>query len=230
MASRGRLIGILVLVAAIVGFAFVWHARQRAERAELEAGLASARVLDSVFERTAKLQVATLTGRAQARSTDDGWIDSTQTTRAPFAVVYTIDLRGIDASAYRWNANDRIMTVRIPDVVAGAPAVDLGKAEVDQTGAWISRRAGQNLQRIAAGRLTAVAANEANKPANAAKAQQAARAAVRDLIRAPLAAAGLRDVTVVVRLPGEAKPASLTDEQWDVSRSLEEIYRDAARD
>ena len=226
MAHRNRLIAILVVVAAIVAVLLVRNARQRADRAELEAGLASARVLESVFERTAKLQVATLGGRVQARSTDDGWPKSAQVTRARFSVVYTIDLRGIDASSMRWNAKERIMTVRIPGVVAGQPAIDMANADTKQSGMWISRGAGQRLQKVAAARLNAAAADAADDPQRIEQAQQAARTAVGNLIAAPLTAAGLGTVKVVVRLPGESKPATLTDEQWDVSRSLDEIYRD----
>lgn len=229
MADR-RLILLGVAIVAIVGALFVWQADRRAGHAEAEAGLASARVLDSVFERTSKLQVATLGGRASAQSVVPGFFESRQTTRAPFSVVYTIDLRRIDKSDYRWNARDRIMTVQIPAVAVGRPAIEMTRAETEQSGVWISRRAGQSLQRIVVGRLDAVAAREASKPENIAKAQQAARDAVARLIEAPLAAAGQDGVRVVIRMPGEEKPAALTEEQWDVSRSLEEIYRDVAGD
>ncbi len=225
-----RLILLGLAIVAIVGALFVWRADRRASTAETEAGLASARVLDSVFERTAKLQVATLKGRASAQSVVPGLFESRQTTRAPFSVVYTIDLRRIDKSDYRWNQRDRIMTVRIPAVAVGKPSIDMTRAETDQSGVWISRRAGQKLQQIVVGRLDAVAAREAAKPENIAKAQEAARAAVARLIEAPLAAAGQDGVRVVIRMPGEERPASLTAEQWDVSRSLDEIYRDVAGD
>ena len=227
MANR-RLILLGLAIVAIVGALGVWQANRRAVRAEAEAGLASARVLESVFERTAKLQVATLGGRASAQSVVSGFFESRQTTRAPFTVVYTIDLRRIDQRDYRWNPRDRIMTVQIPAVAVGEPAIDMTRAETEQSGIWISRDAGQKLQKTAATRLYAVAAREAAKPENVDKAQEAARAEVARLIAAPLAAAGQDGVRVVVRLPGEAKPAALTDEQWDVSRSLEEIYRDVA--
>jgi hypothetical protein len=228
--AKRRLILLGLAVLAIVGALFVWRSNQRADRAEAETGLASARVLDSVFERTSKLQVATLSGRASAQSVVPGLFESRQTTRAPFSATYTIDLRRIDKSAYRWNEGDRIMTVQIPAVAVGKPAVDMTRAETQQSGVWISRRAGQNLQRIVVGRLDAVAAREASKPENVAKAQEAARVAVARLIEAPLAAAGQDGVRVVIRMPGEEKPGALTEEQWDVSRSLEEIYRDVAGD
>ena len=229
MANR-RLIIVGLLIIAIVGAVFVWQASRRAAHAEAEAGLASARVLESVFQRTSRLQVATLAGRASAQSVVSGFFEARQTTRAPFSVVYTIDLRRIDKRDYRWNPRDRIMTVQIPAVAVGQPAIDMTRAETEQRGIWISRGAGQTLQKTAATRLYAVAAREASKPENVASAQQAARAAVARLIEAPLAAAGEEGVRVVVRLPGEEKPAALTDEQWDVSRSLEEIYRDVAGD
>lgn len=225
-----RLILLGLAVLAIVGALFVWRSNQRVDHAEAEAGLASARVLDSVFERTSKLQVATLSGRASAQSVVPGLFESRQTTRAPFSAVYTIDLRQIDRSDYRWNQRDRIMTVQIPAVAVAKPAIDMTRAATNQSGVWISRRAGQKLQQIVVGRLDAVAAREASKPENIAKAQDAARAAVARLIEAPLAAAGQEGVRVVIRMPGEERPAALTAEQWDVSRSLEEIYRDVAGD
>jgi hypothetical protein len=228
--AKRRLILLGLAVLVILGALFVWRSNLRADRAEAETGLASARVLDSVFERTSKLQVATLSGRASAQSVVPGLFESRQTTRAPFSATYTIDLRRIDKSAYRWNERDRIMTVQIPAVAVGKPAIDMTRAETQQSGVWISRRAGQNLQRIVVGRLDAVAAREASKPENIANAQEAARVAVARLIEAPLAAAGQDGVRVVIRMPGEEKPAALTEEQWDVSRSLEEIYRDVAGD
>ena len=59
------------------------------------------------------------------------------------------------------------------------------------------------------------------------KAQEAAREAVQVLVEGPLRAAGLDGVQVVVRLPGEARPAGLDRERWDESRPLAEVLNEA---
>ena len=226
MARRAGLIAVAVLAAVAVVAVLVWQQR-RVDRAEAEAGLASARVLSAVFQRTSALQVARLSGEVQAKAeakSGYGWFDNRQTTRAPYSVTYTVDLTRLGPSDYRWNSEARTMTVDIPEVTVSAPNVDMAKARVDQTGVYISRSAGQEMQRVAAGRLAASANDKARDPDNLAKARESARASIANLVRGPLAAAGHGDVRVVVRLPGEAKPTELSTEQWDVSRSIQEIY------
>ena len=222
-------LGIAVVLAAVLMLTLC-RQQDKIEQAERDAGLAAARTLTETFERTSALQVAKLRGIAVARSEADGCMGlctPTQSTRAPYEVLYTVDLKGLTPAAYRWNAERRVMTVRIPEVTPGTPNVDLSRAEVRQSGAWISRKAGVELQRKAASYLRTATDSAARNPEHIANAQASARTAVQARVAAPLRAAGLTDVRVVIQLPGEARPAGLDREQWDESRPLAEVLRNA---
>lgn len=229
MVRRGTLIGFVVAIALLlVGFGY-WLEHRRAEQAETQLGLDASRMLNATFEKASVLKVGQLSGTVVARSeatSGGGLIRNTQTTRAPATVDYLVDLGAIEPSDYRWNEGARIMTVTLPPVRAGAPNIDLSRAQVRQSGLWISRSAGVAMQTQAAARLRDRAVYQAARPENLQQARENARAAVRRLVAAPLAAAGLGEVQVFVRLPGEERPAGLSKERWDVSRSLEEVLGD----
>lgn len=224
-----KLILIALVAAAIVG-GFCWQAR-RAERAEMEAGLAASRTLSAVFERTAALQVARLSGEAVTRvdgSSGYGMFPNVQTTRAPYTVDYLVDLRRLRPADYRWNGKDRTMIVTMPEVTVGKPNIDLARARTMQGGLFISRASGVAMQQRVAGNLALAAERTAGTPENIAKARGSARAAVEALVEGPLTAAGIVDVTVVVRLPGEDRPPGLDRERWDMSRPIAEVLRESA--
>ena len=219
-----------LILAALVGLAvlgaILWQQR-RADRAEWEAGLAASRTLSAVFERTSALQVARLSGeavtRVQGGSGPGGVFRNVQVTRAPYAVNYTVDLSGLTPDNYRWNPDGKIMIVTVPEVTASSPSVDMARARSQQDGIYISRGSGLAMGQRVAGNLAAAAKQKAESAENMARAQTAARAAVQALVAAPLAAAGIEDVKVVVRLPGEARPSGLDAERWDESRPLAEV-------
>lgn len=219
-----RRLTLLLIVAAIV--AAFWWQRRRADRAEMEAGLAASRTLSAVFERTSALQVARLSGEAVTRvdgSSGYGMFANVQTTRAPYTVDYLVDLRRLGPDAYRWNAGDRVMVVTVPAITIGKPNIDLAQARTTQAGLFISRAAGIAMQRRVAGTLALAAARTAATPENLDKARSASRAAIAALVAAPLTAEGITDVRVVVRLPGEDQPAGLDRERWDASRPISEV-------
>lgn len=219
-----RLLTLLLLVAAAVGGALWWQQR-RADRAEWDAGLAASRTLTATFARTSALQVAELTGEAVTRveGRSGGIFGNVQTTRAPYAVGYTVDLHRLGARDFRWNAQERIMVVTIPEVTVAPPRIDLAQARSEQRGLFVSRRSGLSMGKHVAANLTAAATTKANAAEQLARAQAAAREAVAALVAAPLAAAGVDGVTVRVRLAGEDRPAGLSHERWDASRPVAEI-------
>jgi hypothetical protein len=225
MAMR-RLIGFGLVLLLVAAGLFAWSQHRQKERAEEQLGLESARVLTAAFDRTNALQVGRLSGEVLARSEEKGCLglcQVEQTTRAPYSVVYTVNLSKLREENLRWNADERVMIVDAPSVDVGEANVDDARARTSQSGVWISRRSGQALQRSAALRLGAAARQKANDPANVAKAQAAAREAIATNLRLALGAAGMGDVEVVVRLPGEARPADLPREQWDMSRPISEV-------
>lgn len=234
MAPRGRLILAIILIALTVVAIAIWRERSRADSAEQRAdqverqlGLESARVLTQTFERASALKVAQLSGNAVARSTGkSGPFPNAQSTRAPYTVNYFADLSGLTAASYRWNEADRIMIVELPTITVERPNIDMTRAQVEQNGFWISRRSGVAMQQQAATRLTGAVAKSSNSPENLARARAFAREAITALVAAPLAAAGLTDVRVVVRLAGEPKPPGVTDEQWDLTRPLRDVLAD----
>lgn len=222
---------IAILIAALLGLAgYLYWQQQRLEEARDETGLLSSRVLSAVFTAESELKVANLSGEvlAVARGCSlNCWVANGQRTRAPYSVDYFIKLKGLPVSAYRWNAKDRIMTVDVPDLTIARPNIDMARARTQQSGRWISRESGIAMQRQAAGYLADGAAEKAKSPENLAKAREAARGAVGRFVAAPLAAAGLPDVKVVVRMPGDPRPAGISGEQWDMSRPMAEVLAEA---
>lgn len=216
---------LLLLIAAAVAGAFWWQQR-RTERAEMDAGLAASRTLSAVFERTSALQVAHLSGEAVTRvdsTSGYGLFANVQTTRAPYSVDYLVDLSRLGPSDYRWNAKAHTMVVTIPAVRAAKPNIDLSRATTTQAGLVVSRASGLAMQQRAAANLALAAGAKAQAPEMVARAQESARSAVAALTAAPLAAAGLTNVRVVVRLPGEARPAGLDRERWNESTPISDL-------
>lgn len=221
-----RLTIILVVAVLFAAAGSWWREHRRAERAEADAGLAASRTLSAVFSRTSALEVARLDGevvtRVEGRS-GFGMFANAQTTRAPYSVTYLVDLHALRPGDFRWNTDRRLMIVTIPEVTVGTPRVDLAQARSGQSGIYISRASGLAMGQRVAGNLAAAAAAKAGAPEQLARAQASARDAVAALVRAPLAAAGLGDVSVVVRLAGEERPAGLDHERWDESRPVADV-------
>lgn len=225
MRRQTKIIAVLVLLALLALALFAWRERRRADDAEQRLGIDAGRVVTAVFTNARDLRVARLTGEAIARSTNDGRLfSSQQETKAPYSVSYHVDLKRVGQDDLAWDARSRTMIVRIPDVVAEAPAVDFGRAQVKQSGVWVSRRAGIELQRRGAQYLTATVQQTARSEQNMASARRAAVAAVTAYVRQPLAATGLRDVRVEVLFPWQGEPSR---ERWNESRPVAEVLREA---
>jgi hypothetical protein len=224
--GRGlRLIVVIgLLVAGLLGIQQyrVRQAERARERADLEAGLAASRVLSETFGREASLRVATLSGSvlSQGGCTSAYVFANGQRTVAPFAVAYSVDLKGVDRSRFRWDAAGHTMFVELPDVQVEPPAIDIAKARSSQSGVFISRACGLAMQGQIAGRLQAAAGERAHRADHLAEARASARSAVAALVQAPLAAAGVGQVTVRVRFPFDPQP---NDQHWDVSRSIDDV-------
>jgi hypothetical protein len=226
MAARLRLVVIAVVLLLAGGALLIWRAQTRAEQAERELGLASARTLSETFAKARDLRVATLSGEVIARGTDPGFarvLPTSLTMRYSYSIDYFLDLRRIDGSAYRWDAANRTMTVRLPDVAPARPNVDAsGATRIGTTGMFMSRDAAQRLNGQVAARAALRAAESAKKRENLDRARASARAAMQDLVAMPLRAAGLGEVKVVVRYPWEAQGSGETV-QWDESRTVGQV-------
>jgi cobalamin biosynthesis protein CbiG len=221
--ASGTVFVALLLVIGALGFG-IRQQYQRAETAELQLGLDASRVLSAIFTQARDLRIAKLSGEVIAQSANDGTVFHTeQITKAPYRTSYYIDLKKVGQQDYRWNQDQQVMTVRIPDVTVEEPTIDMSRATIRQKGMWVSRKAGIELQRKASGYLATAASKKARSDENMAKARIAAKAAVTEMLRAPMAAAGYSNVRVKVHFPWESVPLS---ERWDVSRSPAEVLRD----
>ena len=226
MAHRLKIgLALVVLVLAIAVFV-TWRADVRADRAERELGLGAARTLSETFAKARDLRVATLSGEVIARGTDPGFanlLPTSMTVRYPYSVDYFLDLKRVDASAYRWNASDRTMTISLSDVTAARPNIDASRAiRIDTSGVLMTRNAAQRLNAQVAARASLRAVESAATREHLDRARTSAREAMQGLVAEPLRAAGLGDVTVVVRYPWEADGTGMLV-RWDESRTPTEV-------
>lgn len=216
---------VLFLGAAIWG----WVTHKQRQAAELQLGIDSARVLSQAFTAANLLKVAEIEGELIARADDPGMIRmlaASQTMKAPYAVDYFVDLRGLPQSAYAWDAAGKRLIVEIPDVTLGKPNIDEGAATISQSGLYISRTAGLRMQRKASQALTAKAGELAQTPENLKRAREAALAAVRTNALAPLRAAGIENVVIEVRF---AFQRNNSDDVWDYTTPLDQVAEKLAR-
>ena len=218
---RNVVIALVLLVAAVIGVRH--HLLNEAEKERLLATNTAA-VISVSFSQAEVLTVYRAKGilLASTGDTNTVGIPSTQTTRAPFTVDYQIDMARITDGNYRWESGTRTMFVTLPDVSVAPPNIDWQRAQVKQGGFWISREAGQRLQKRAATQLVNGARNEANKPENLEAARRSAVEKTMNRTLAPLKAAGLSNVRVIARFASDRT----TGRSWDVSRSLREVYAD----
>lgn len=230
------LIAVLLILAVTAYYAWSQRsARIEAESARAQAertlGLDAARVLSAHFEDAAALKVGTLRGEIVVRAEDKGLmgiVPTEQTTRIPSTVDYFVDLSRMNPGAYRYSPQSRTLTIDIPDISVAPPNIDERRSRTTQKGVFISRRAALALAGKVSAYATDKSAQESRKRENMDKARANARNAIASLATGPLRAAGLGDVKVAVSFPWE--PKGTADERWDVSRPVEEVLRERARE
>lgn len=215
-----------LIVAGVIGYRR--YDEQYTVTTQPDTGLAVARVVRATFRGASDLKVSTLSGTVQGVATDKGalgMLRSERVMKAPFSVDYFVDLSGMGPGDFRWNPETRTLLVTAPDVRVGAVNVDESRTYIDRTsGLYVSRAAMARLRQGSSARAHGVARTEAFKPENIAAARENARRALSGLLGAPLQAAGLGQVAVTVRFAGEQRGQG---DQWDLSRSLEEVLDNA---
>lgn len=224
----------LLLIAALVIGAGIWWSAKRAEDRRVEEELAQAqgivRVLSATFSNKAALKVGEVRGTLDVTTVDPGavpFLRSSQKSTIPYSVGYTLDLSQVGADDYRWEPQQRTLTIRVPLVAPEPPNVDEANRSVAGTsGVFVTRGASTNLARRASQLATAKAGEVAKEPANLAAAQKNAEKVVADLARVPLESAGLGPINVRVVTPASGVR---DDERWDVSRSIEQVLADRPR-
>ena len=220
--DRRLLIAILVVLGLVAGL--LLYQREQRKQEEYQTSLGLARVLSATFEKQSKLNVGEVRGGLDVTTVDPGmfrFLRSSQKVTLPYSVGYQLDLSGLDASDYRWDAKSRTLRVTIPDVVPTKPNIDeTQRRTLGTAGVFVTREAFDNLNRRAAVLATGAASAEAKKPEHLNAARANAKTSVARLLDAPLSVAGLGDVRVEVAFPFEGAPAG---EQWDVGPSIAEV-------
>lgn len=225
MPRRSSMLVAVAIVLLAIGITLAYRLLKAPYAVERDDRIAMTRVVTATFGKLSALRVGTLSGTVQATAADarlGGLLQSDSVIRAPYTVDYSIDLTRMTPADYAWNPATRTLTMRVPDVSAGVPNIDEARMTVTRRGVFITRDALDAMSRAASRRATAIAAEKAASPEMMAKARANAREALARLLRAPLAAAGMGDVRVIVRLPADGNKGV---EPWDESRSLDEIYR-----
>ncbi|PZQ60073.1 MAG: hypothetical protein DI544_09425 [Sphingomonas taxi] len=222
----GRLAVSLAIAAAILVATWVGyrHYTERYAVATDDGGVAVARVVAGRLYAGSELRVSRLSGTVQATAATSrwwGWLTSSRVVKAPYEVDYHVDLRTLAPRDFRYDPKAKVLLVEVPDVVVGHPNIDEGNVTVDQTsGVYVSREAMAELQKRVSATATRVVGEKAREPENMRKARENGRTALERLFAGTLAAAGL-PVTVHVRFAGEPRPDNR--EQWDLTRSLDEV-------
>ena len=218
-----------LVLAAIVGLqAFRgYQQRQRDYRIETQDTQAIGKVIVSTFDTQNALKVRTLTGVVQSTAATTGGLGNIlradKVVKQPFSVDYFVDMGALTLKDYAWDARNRTLSIRAPEVKPATPNIDESRKTVNITrGVFVTRDMMEMLDRqIAVGARNQTAA-EAAKPDNLAAARAAAAEAIAANLRAPLQAAGIADVKIEI-VPRKPTMIGQRDERWDVSRSIADV-------
>lgn len=229
--SRSRsLLGILVAIALLVGAGFFlaryieWQEQNEVNQTELD------KIVVALRETRNRLEVYRLSGTVTTKRETRGGIgdilEGEMTAKQPWSVPYFTNMRDISLDDYIWDERTRTLLVRAPAVTADAPNIDESRQIVDYGGIIITRDMQTVLRREVAKGARKQAMDEAAKPENMAAANRAAREAIARNLTAPLSAAGIKNVSVVVRMPTDG--TGNRGPQWDLSRTIAEVLAERA--
>ena len=229
---RDTLIAAAALVALVIGALIAWdrYKEWRGEKYVVtrgEDGRAVSQVVSAAFRGVSALKVGPLSGTVQGAASDRrafGLLNSDRVVKAPFQVDYTVDVSRLDPAAMGWDADKRRLTVTVPEIEVGRPNVDESRMTLSTTrGLIVTRAASEAMAQTLAQGTRAKVATEANRPERILQAKENARRALSRLLKAPLAAAGVRGVDVRIRFASDPLPNS---ERWDTTRRTDEVLRD----
>lgn len=219
------LVTLMVLIGAVVAakIGYDWYHRDYTITRE-DDGQVITKVVQATFARASALKVGSVSGTVQSSATDvrgGGWLRSDKVVKAPFTVDYFIDLSTMGPDKYRWDADNRRLTIDVPDITVARANVDESAVTLDETrGLFVTRDAAATLARKVSAFAQRAAQQEAQKPERIKAARDNARQAVKDLIGSAVAAAKMENVEVVIAFPSERRGDG---ERWDQSRSLQEV-------
>ncbi len=220
-------VAVVVLLALAIGGWVAWQRYQEryVVTTEPDSGQAVTRIITARLSGASALKVASLSGTLQASASDTrgfGWLRSDQVVKMPYSVDYFVDVGGIGDGQLSWSADTRTLVVDAPEVTVARPNIDeAARTLVETNGLYVSREAAAALAQRVSSVAQARAEREARSPERLAQAREMARAGLARLLAAPLAAAGERDVRVVVTFPAERGVRD--GERWDVSAPPAEV-------
>ena len=220
----------LLLIVVLIGAGYLLaRYNDRQEQQEVAATDLDQLVV-ALRENRNRLEVYRLSGKViTKRETRGGLGDilkGEMTVRQPWSVSYFVNMGDLGLDDYVWDERTRTLLVRAPAVRPEVPNIDESRQVVAYDGPLITRDMQTELRAGVARGARQQAATEAAKAENMAAATRAAREAIARNLQAPLRAAGLGDVTVVVRAPTDGQQSD--GERWDVSRSIAEVLEERA--
>ena len=229
LSLRALIWGVLAIAALIgLGYYLARHEDRQVQRKVAESDID--KLVVALRENRNRLEVYRLSGQVTTkRETRGGVADilkGEMTVRQPWAVSYFVDMGDLGLDDYVWDERTRTLLVRAPAVRPETPNIDESRQVVAYDGPVITRNMQTRLRQGVAIGARQQAEAEAAKAENLAAATRAAREAIARNLQAPLRAAGLGDVNVVVRAPTDGRPGS--GERWDVSRSVAEVLEERA--
>lgn len=223
---RALIWGLLAIVLLIGAGYLLARYQDRQEQREVERSSIDQLVV-ALRENRNRLEVhrlsGTVTTRREARGGPADILRGELTVRQPWSVAYFANMAELGLDDYAWDERSRTLTVRAPAVRPDAPNIDESRQVVAQDGLIITRSMQNQLREGVARGARQQATSEASKPENLSAATEAAREAIARNLQAPLAAAGLSNVRIVVRTAGQG---SRDGERWDVSRTIEEVLKE----
>ncbi|WP_294172368.1 hypothetical protein [uncultured Sphingomonas sp.] len=226
---RNLLWGLLAIAALIgLGYYLARHqdrqVQQQVEESDLD------RLVVALRENRNRLQVYRLSGTVTTKRETRGGIgdilQGEMAVRQPWSVAYFVNMGDLGLDDYVWDERTRTLLVRAPGATPETPNIDESRQVVAYDGPLITRDMQTKLRQGVAIGARQQAAAEAAKPENLAAATRAGREAIARNLQAPLQAAGLGNVTVVVRAPTDGQPRD--GERWDVSRSIADVLEERA--
>lgn len=220
---------ILIVILAVLAFGGYVGYEKYVERYTVERDdtLALSQVVTATFAKGSSLKVGTLSGTVQAAATDVrgyGLLNSDQVIKAPYSVDYFVDLSRLSLGNYIWNQKSHTLSIRVPEVTVAPANVDESRMMVRRRGLFITSAAFDAMSRISSAQAVKVAQAAAANPENLNKARDNARVALAAILRAPLSAAGIRNVNIVVHFPTDG---DRSNQRWDESKSLARVLEDA---
>lgn len=218
-------LAVVLAAAAIVFLAYDRYRERYAVTAPDEGGAPITTLISARMAGASALKVASLSGTIQSTASDIrgfGWLRSDQVVKMPYSVDYFVEVARIGPGDIEWSDTTRTLIVEAPDVAPAPANIDEARRSlVKTTGIFVTRKAAVDLALRTSIHATAKANAVASSPARMAQARELARQALVKLYANPLRALGHGDARVIVTFPSERR--RINGEQWDMSRSVEDV-------